>query len=129
MLLANAFLANYVAAANKKALPFSQAAIRSIEAYAWPGNIREMENRVKRAVIMAEGVKIQPRDLELDGVGKGLRASRTINEARASVERELILRAMERHNGNLTQVALDLDISRPGLYDLMKKLDIRRGEA
>ncbi len=126
LLLANAFLANYIAVTKKKALAFSVAAIRAMEAYPWPGNIREMENRVKRAVIMAEGAKIQPRDLELEGVGKELRTGRTLKEARANVERELILRAMGRHNGNLTQAALDLDISRPALYDLMKKLDIRK---
>lgn len=126
LLLANAFLANYIAVTKKKALAFSVAAIRAMEAYPWPGNIREVENRVKRAVIMAEGAKIQPRDLELEGVGKELRTGRTLKEARANVERELILRAMGRHNGNLTQAALDLDISRPALYDLMKKLDIRK---
>ncbi len=126
ILLANAFLGSYVAATKKKNLSFSVSSVRSMESYPWPGNIREMENCVKRAVIMAEGVKIQPRDLELDGIGKGLRVGRTLKEARASVEREVILGAMERHKGNLSQAALDLDISRPALYDLMKKLDIQK---
>ena len=129
LLLANAFLVNTMAATNKKNLSFSSAAIRSMEAYSWPGNIREMENRVKRAVIMAESAKIQPRDLELDKNVKEIRTAKTLKEARAGVERELILGALDRHNGNLTLVAKDLDISRPSLYDLMKKLDITKMEA
>ena len=97
-----------------------------MESYPWPGNIREMENRVKRAVIMAERKQIQPRDLELKKLGKQLQRSRTLAEARAIVERELILGTMERHKGNLSKTAMELGISRPALYDLMKKLDIQK---
>jgi two-component system NtrC family response regulator len=128
LLLANAFLANYVAATQKKNLSFSVSSIRSMESYPWPGNIREMENRVKRAVIMAERKQIQPRDLELKKVGKQLQRGRTLAEARTIVERELILGTMERHKGNLSKTAMELGISRPALYDLMKKLGVSKEE-
>ena len=126
LLLANSFLDNYLVVSPNKKLAFSPAARRALGSYSWPGNIREMENRVKRAVIMAEGTRIQPDDLELAVNGQVVRKGRTLREARESVERELIVAAMEGHKGNLTQVARDLDISRPALYDLMKKLDIRK---
>ena len=75
---------------------------------------------------MAEGTRIQPDDLELVVNGQEVRKGRTLRDARESVERELILAAIEKNKGNLTQVARDLDISRPALYDLIKKLDIRK---
>ncbi|MDF1536941.1 MAG: PEP-CTERM-box response regulator transcription factor [bacterium] len=126
LLLANSFLESYLSLTPGKKLTFSAAAKRALEIYGWPGNIREMENRIKRAVIMAEGRTVQPADLELEGGDKGVRRGMTLKEARESVERELVLSAMDWNGGNLTQTALDLDISRPTLYDLMKKLDIRR---
>ncbi|MDF1527188.1 MAG: PEP-CTERM-box response regulator transcription factor [bacterium] len=130
LLLANAFLRNYLAAApGKKKLAFSTSAVRAMESYSWPGNIREMENRVKRAVIMAESLKVQPGDLELGSVEKQKKTGRTLKETRESVERELILETMNRRGGNLSQVARDLDVSRPALYDLLKKLCINKDEA
>ncbi len=130
LLLASAFLGNYLAAAQgKKKLAFSASAVRAMESYPWPGNIREMENRVKRAVIMAEGLKIQPGDLELGGAEKNNRTGSTLKEIRESVERELIIETMDKRSGNLSQVARDLDVSRPALYDLLKKLGIKKDEA
>ena len=89
ILLANAFVQRYAQESKKKITGFSQQALKAINQYDWPGNIRELENRVKRAVIMAEGPKINPQDLEMESAhskyqGLGLK------EAREAMEKELI---------------------------------------
>ena len=83
------------------------------------------ENRIQRAVIMAEGQNLTPTDLELSTTyagyeGKGLK------EAREALEKDLIQRALDRHKGNITRAAQKLGVSRPTLYELMDKLGIER---
>lgn len=125
LLLASAFLQKYSFENRKKIAGFTPHAIRAIETYGWPGNIRELENRIKRAVIMAENSKITPQDLELDSIytkyqGKGLK------EAREELEKEFIQKALAENKGNITQAAGELGISRPTLYELMEKLGIEK---
>src|SRR5436309_3298007 len=96
----------------------SRRALTSLQSHSWPGNIRELENRIKRAVIMAEGPKVVPADLELE-TPYARYDRQGLKETRAALERDLIQRALARHRGNLTQVAAELGISRPTLYELM----------
>ena len=124
-LLAKAFLQRYALENKKKVKGFTKQAMRAMETHNWPGNVRELENRVKRAVIMTERVSINPADLELTSPyskyeGKGLK------EARNDLETDLIQRALAKNRGNLTRAASDLGISRPSLYELIDKLQIRR---
>jgi len=124
LLLATAFLQRFSQETKKKLTGFTKAASLALEGHAWPGNIREMENRVRRAVIMAEGSRITPGDLELeDSIGR--LEGRSLKEAREELERELVQRALARHKGNISQAAQQLGISRPTLYELMEKLGIR----
>jgi two-component system, NtrC family, response regulator len=125
ILLANAFLQRCVQEGKKKITGFTQQAVAAMSQYTWPGNIRELENRIKRAVVMAEGVKINPLDLELEPA-KGKYRSLTLKEARETMEKNLILKALQRHNGKMTQTADELGISRPTLYELMEKLGIKK---
>jgi two-component system NtrC family response regulator len=125
LLLAKAFLQRYSAKNDKQMRTFTPQAIHAIERHGWPGNIRELENRIKRAVIMADGKKVTPADLELASPyakyeGQGLK------EAREALERDIVNRALARNKGNLTRTAAELDISRPSLYDLLDKLGIER---
>ena len=125
LVLATAFLQRYADENRKKITGFTKQAFRAIEIHNWPGNIRELENRIKRAVIMAEESKITPDDLELASPykkyeGLGLR------EARDGLERDLIQRAILRNRGNITQAATELGISRPTLYELMERLGLGR---
>jgi len=125
LLLAKAFLKRYGAQLNSRIDGFSPHAIRAIESHKWPGNIRELENRVKRAVIMAEGKRVTPADLEL--TSKYARYhSQGLREAREALEKDLIQQSLARSKGNLTRAAADLGVSRPSLYDLMDKLGIER---
>ncbi len=125
-LLATALLHRYAHEGGKKISGFTPQAINAIETYMWPGNIRELENRIKRAVIMAEGQKVTQADLELQSPyekyeRKGLR------EARESLERDFIQRVLSKHKGSITHAASELGISRPTLYELMEKLGINKG--
>jgi len=98
MLLAKAFL-NRLAEENKKKLTgFTVGATEAIEKYEWPGNVRELENRIKRAVIMAEGKKLNPADIEMEAP-KPKYDSMSLREARDTLEKELILKALARNKG------------------------------
>jgi len=125
LVLATALLQKYANENKRKITGFTKQAIQIIETHQWPGNIRELENRIKRAVIMAEGSRITPEGLELVSPykkyeGQGLR------EAREALERDLIERAITKNKGNITQAAAELGLSRPTLYELMDKLGIGR---
>lgn len=123
LVLAKALLQRYADENRKKITGFTKQAIKAIETHSWPGNIRELENRIKRAVIMAENSRITPEDLELVSSfikykGQGLK------EVREALERDFIQRAISRNKGNITQAAAELGISRPTLYELVEKLGI-----
>jgi two-component system NtrC family response regulator len=123
--IAKELLHRYSMESRRKIRGFTQEALNALLEYNWPGNIRELENRVKRAVIMAETARVTAADLELaaptssDG-NLGLYA------ALDSVRREYIERALTRYQGNLTLAAASLGLSRPTLYDQMEKVGIRR---
>lgn len=98
---------------------FTQEAMIAIQAYPWPGNVRELENRINRAVIMAEGRMIDCEDL---GLSESLSdAPPTLREARDNAERDALERALNVTAGNLTRAAELLGVSRPTLYDLLKR--------
>src|SRR5436189_4762119 len=92
--------------------------------HSWPGNVRELQNRVKRAVIMAEGKFLAAADLELGQLTS--LPCESLKEARESVERELVERALRKHSGKIAPAAAELGVSRPTLYELIEKLGIQR---
>jgi len=125
LVLATALLQRYSLENKRNVIGFTPQAIRAIKTYHWPGNIREIENRIKRAVIMAEGSKITPHDLELASPfekyeGKGLK------EAREELERDFIQKALLKHKGNVSKAAEELGVSRPSLYEMMEKLGMKK---
>jgi two-component system NtrC family response regulator len=123
--LAKTFLQRYSLENNKKIKGFTQKAFYALETHDWPGNIRELENRIKRAVVMADGLKVTPEDLELASP-YGKYEGRELKEAREALERELIQKVLSKYKGNMRQAAAELGISRPTLYELMEKLGIRK---
>jgi two-component system NtrC family response regulator len=125
LVVARAFLRNYGAEHGKPALTFSPDALRALTLHPWQGNVRELQNRIRRAAIMAEGKRVTATDLELTDTLSAL-PPLTLKEARESLEREMIHDALRRHRGKITAAALELGVSRPTLYELMEKLGIAR---
>jgi len=125
VLLATAFLHRYAAEHKKKITGFTRQALQALQAHSWSGNVRELENRIKRAVIMAQTSKLGPEDLQLtaENISSG---GLSLREARDAAEREIILQALSRNHGNMSRVAEELGISRPTLYELIEKLGIDR---
>jgi two-component system NtrC family response regulator len=118
ILLANTFLQR-AAQAQRRRARFSPDALRALLAYSWPGNIRELENKVRRAVIMAQGRVIEPADLDLEP-GPETRPT-SLRETRERVEREALVEMLGRHRGNVSQAARELKVSRPTLHGLLDK--------
>jgi len=126
-LLAESFMQQYAAQSGKAGLSFGQDAVRAIRRYTWPGNIRELQNRVRRAVIMSSNKRLSAADLELDEAGAVAQGS-SLKEAREALEREMIQQSLRKHSGKITAAALELGISRPTFYELMEKLGIQKPE-
>jgi len=123
-LLGQFFLQRFGAQANKTGLAFDQEALRTLDRHPWPGNVRQLENCVRRAVIMCEGKRLTVRDLELAPAGPGTPAN--LKDARENLERDMIQNALRKHSGKIAPAASELGVSRPTLYDLMDKLGIAK---
>ena len=104
---------------------FTKEALRAIEKYEWPGNVRELENKVKRAVIMCEGKQIKPEDIDIDIVDDGQQDLFNLKDVRENAERMAIIRALGVKNGNVSQAADLLGITRPTLYTLLNKYNMK----
>jgi len=103
---------------------FTDDAMTAIEAHSWPGNVRELKNRLKRAIIMANGNRITPKDLELEAPQAGI-PTFNLREVREQAERQTVLRALTHADGKITKAADLLGISRPTIYDLIRKHDVK----
>ncbi|MES1981108.1 MAG: PEP-CTERM-box response regulator transcription factor [Pseudomonadota bacterium] len=123
-LLAHHFKNKFSAKEGRSALNFSQEAMVMIEGYAWPGNVREIENCIKRAVIMTDGPQISAEDL---GLSAELQPEERINlrQIREEAEYKAVVKALARVDGNIVKAAEALGISRPTLYDLMNRYGIK----
>ncbi len=117
---------NKFSAQEKKLSPlnFSEEALAAIESHQWPGNIREMENCIKRAVIMADGVQISAEDLGLQVPTTQIEPI-NLRQVREDAERSALVKTMARVNGNVVKAAELLGVSRPTIYDLMNRHGIK----
>ncbi|MFN5903482.1 MAG: PEP-CTERM-box response regulator transcription factor, partial [Novosphingobium sp.] len=123
-LLAKSFLTRFSREMNPQVKGFAPDALAAIDAWAWPGNVRELENRVKRAVIMADGKLVGAADLDLHGKDEGEDDVLNLKSAREAADRRVIRHALARCEGNISNTAKLLGISRPTLYDLLKQYDL-----
>ena len=119
-ILAEFFLKKYAYKYNKPNLKINQQAHEKLLKYSWPGNIRELQHTIEKAVILSESTVIKPDDLYL-------RHSRYRSAAIISfttleeMEKQMIQQALEKNNGNFTAAAEQLGITRQTLYNRFKK--------
>ena len=123
VLPAKAFLMDFSRRHKKKIKGFRVDALSALRSYPWPGNVRELENKIKRAAIMSEGKLLTSIDLELDHTDKDF-STESLKEIRIQTERQHITRILKKHAWNITKTASELGVSRPALYDMMKKYQI-----
>jgi DNA-binding NtrC family response regulator len=118
-LLAEHFLRQFAAKYGRPAAGFSAALLREMKRYHWPGNIRELQHAVERAVIMSTGDKLEPEDFFFRpaAAGETLPDGLQIEEA----EKQLIVKALGKHHGNITEAARELGLTRASLYRRIEK--------
>lgn len=123
-LLAHHFKNRFNEREGRPGLKFSPEALALIENHDWPGNVREMENCIKRAVIMADGPQILPEDL---GLLERQQSDERINlrQVREQAEHLAVLKALAHADGNIARAAELLGVSRPTLYDVMNRHSIK----
>ncbi|MGB9989767.1 PEP-CTERM-box response regulator transcription factor [Pseudoduganella rhizocola] len=124
VLLAQHFRNRYAHQERRQAMPFAPDALAAIESYGWPGNVREMENCIKRAVIMCDGPSLTAADL---GLPEAVQAEERLDlrAARDAAEYEVMVKALARTGGNIARAAELLGVSRPTLYDMMSHHGIK----
>jgi two-component system NtrC family response regulator len=125
-LLAHAFVRRFAHEQNRSAMTLSEAAVKAVENYPWPGNIRELENCIRRATIMTDGNQISGEDLGLKSTSLNEdEYSLDLRVIRDNAEKRAIIAALGRVNGNILKAAELLGVSRPTLYDLMHRLALK----
>ncbi|MCP4090972.1 MAG: AAA domain-containing protein, partial [Gammaproteobacteria bacterium] len=124
LVLAKAFLERFRKELGSNIKGFDKSSILAIDSYDWPGNVREMENRIKRAVIMSDGPQITVEDLELT-TAEDDPMPFNLKQVRKDAEKRAILRALNHSNDNVTETAKLLGITRPTLYGMMEKHEIK----
>jgi two-component system NtrC family response regulator len=124
LLLSQFFLQKISQQQGKPGLAFDQDALRALGRYHWPGNVRQLENTIRRAVIMAEGKRLAVRDLELSQADGG--STLSLKDARDNLERDMLHAALRKHSGKIAPAAAELGISRPTIYDLIEKYGMSR---
>ncbi len=122
-LLAHHFLDKYAVKKRAHIKGFTPEALEALERYHWPGNVRELENTIERAVVLARGEFITRADLRLpdtDGADP-FEPDLPLHE----VERRVVLRTLKRHNGNISETARVLGVSRRWLHYKLKEWDVQ----
>ncbi|MGD2068203.1 MAG: sigma-54 dependent transcriptional regulator [Gemmatimonadota bacterium] len=142
-LLAHHFVKRLSEELNKEIEVIAPQAMALLEAHDWPGNVRQLENVMERAVLLAEGTSIQPQHISLgDSAGEGPwndipddaqalveRKKRLRAESVERVERLFVLKALREADWNVSEAARNVGMQRPNLHALMRKYGITAGEA
>jgi DNA-binding NtrC family response regulator len=118
-LLATFFLSRFAKKYDKQNLSFSKEALCKLENYAWPGNVRELEHAIEKAVILSNNDLLQPDDFYTRSLENRTLASNPVSLE--EMEKVMIENALKNHDRNISTIADELGITRPTLYNKMKK--------
>ena len=133
-MLASAFLRQACENNERRGKSLSEGAMNMLLRYDYPGNVRELRNLVERLVILTAGDQITETDARAllpiaggsGGGGGYYRPGTALRAIMDEVERDLITRALEHHQGHITNTAADLGLERSHLYKKMKALGVKR---
>jgi two-component system response regulator HydG len=117
--LADFYLKQYSKKYNRPVNDISSALIKKMQQYNWPGNIRELQHAIERAVILSQEKTLHPDDLFLKNAGD--QPTTATGFDLEGMEKGLIIKALKRFNGNITDAARELGLSRAALYRRMEK--------
>jgi DNA-binding NtrC family response regulator len=122
-LLANHFLKQYSARYDKKISKISEGALSRMHKHPWPGNIRELQHSIERAVILSNTTVLQPEDFNFTlNTGKEVDNGLSLEQFNLDeVEKLLIRKVLKKYNGNITQAAAELGLTRSSLYRRLEK--------
>ncbi len=127
-LLAEHFLQRVCEECHKKVQGFSDEALQALQRYSWPGNVRELQNLVERAVLLGKSDRIEvddlPSSLSLGAPAIGALDQKSLKQAMACPERQIIREVLEAHDWNRQATAAALGINRTTLYKKMKRLGL-----
>ena len=124
-LLANHFATIYGEKYRKPYVELSKKALDKMRLYHFPGNVRELQYAIERAVIMSEGDRVEAEDLIFSPLENATYTEGGDNDLRLShIEKNTIVKVIEKHNGNITKAAKELGLTRTALYRKLSKHDI-----
>ena len=118
-IIAKALLSKFADELNSKVKGFSPSALSSIKKYTWPGNIRQLENRIKKGLVLCDHSLLGPDDIDLQK--NNLEPLLPLERAREEFQRAYILSALDRNNGNRTQTARDLGVDPRTIFRYLEK--------
>ena len=126
VLLAKHFAKVYASKYLKPAMDFEAAALQKLKTYNYPGNVRELQYSIERAVIMADDAMLKADDLIFSVLESSSKNDLLDDDniELSALEKNAILRVIEKHNGNITRAAKELGLTRTALYRRLSKYDI-----
>lgn len=125
VVLARHFVQLYATKYLKPSLSLDNSALEKLRHYHYPGNVRELQYTIERAVIMSDGESLHGTDLIFSPIESNMAFSDEPVELNLSaIEKNAILKVIEKHNGNITKAAKELGLTRTALYRRLSKYDI-----
>jgi len=125
IMLAKHYAKQYANKYMRHSIGFDDGAIQKLLQYHYPGNVRELQYTIERAIIMSEGEVLQPKDLIFSPLESAMVVSSEMDDMKLStMEKNTILKVIEKHGGNITKAAKELGLTRTALYRRLSKYDI-----